>query len=281
MAEKKLPNNLSPEVLTRLEKIHGASTPFVSGLNDFNYTLGVPLLAGGFAFLFWDRVPTWFKDDDVLRNFTRFFQTNFRSFSGHADVTSSPASYIAGAVGYNIPLPGDVAAPASEFTTSYLEYTGSPGKAMIEKWFNALHDVNTGASLLGDLNIDFGDPMNWTADVLYIEVRKDFKNKKEDVVEFASYWRGVFPTNIPTIGDRQYSIGQQAGAPVEGQVTWAGVADLSPRVRKYALKVLKEKILNPDSEHYIKFVDTMGADQDTVDKITENDVLAKIYKDLE
>ena len=68
-----------------------------------------------------------------MKNFQRFFQANFRSFQGHQDVTSQPISYIASAVGYNVPIPGDVAAPSSEFNTTYLEYTGSPGKAMIER----------------------------------------------------------------------------------------------------------------------------------------------------
>jgi hypothetical protein len=57
MADKKLPSNLSPEVLTRLERINSYNTPFVNGITDFNYTLGVPLVAGGFAFLFFDRLP--------------------------------------------------------------------------------------------------------------------------------------------------------------------------------------------------------------------------------
>jgi hypothetical protein len=68
-----------------------------------------------------------------MKSFQRFFQINFRSFQGHQDVTSQPITYTAGAVGYAVPLPGDVAAPGSEFNTTYLEYTGSPGKAMIER----------------------------------------------------------------------------------------------------------------------------------------------------
>ena len=57
MADKKMPSNLSPEVLTRLDRINSYNTPFVNGITDFNYTLGVPLVAGGFAFLFFDRLP--------------------------------------------------------------------------------------------------------------------------------------------------------------------------------------------------------------------------------
>ena len=68
-----------------------------------------------------------------MSNFQRFFQANFRSFQGHQDVTSQPVSFIVSAVGYTVPIPGDVAAPVSEFNTTYLEYTGSPGKAMIER----------------------------------------------------------------------------------------------------------------------------------------------------
>lgn len=274
---KKIPNNLSPEVLTRLDRINNYNSPFVNGITDFNYSLGVPLIAGGFAFIFFDRLPAWFAEDDVMKNFQTFFQKNFRSFQGHQDVTSQPVSYIAGAVGYNIPLPGDVAAPGSEFNTTYLEYTGSPGKALIERWFNAMHDVNVGHSILGDIGVDYGDPMNWTTDILYFEVRKDFKNVNINPIEFASYWRGVFPTNIPTIGDHNYTLGQQGGGVVEGNINWAGVQDLSPRIRPYALAVLRNEILNPTSKFYIKLVDSMGADNDAAETITENDVLFNIY----
>ena len=278
MAEnKKLPSNLSPEVLTRLERINSYNTPFVNGITDFNYTLGVPLVAGGFAFLWFDRLPAWFADDEIMANFQRFFQANFRSFQGHQDVTSQPISYVMGAVGYNVPMPGDVAAPASEFNTTYLEYTGSPGKSMLERWFNAMHDMNIGVSLLGDMGVDYGDPMNWSADILYMEVRKDFKNPGVNPIEFASYWRGVFPTNVPTIGEHNYTLGQQGGGVVEGNVNWAGVQDLSPKIRPYALSVLREQILNPTSKFYIKLVDAMGADRDAQDTITEDDIIHKIY----
>lgn len=275
--KKQMPANLSKEVLDRLEKIKGHNSPFVNGIADFNYTLGVPLVAGGFAFIFFDRLPTWFADDDVMKHFKRFFQANFRSFNGHSDITSQPITYIAGAVGYQVPLPGDVAAPTSEFTTTYLEYTGSPGKGMIERWFNAMHDVNTGQSLLGDMGISYGDPMNWTADVLYFEVRKDFKRKTIDTIEFATYWRGVFPTNIPTMSDHNYMLGQQSGTAVEGNIQWAGVQDPSPLVKNYALEVLNEHILNAESPYYIKSLDSMGVDEDAKGSITEDDILHKIY----
>lgn len=277
MADKKLPSNLSPEVLTRLERINSYNTPFVNGITDFNYTLGVPLVSGGFAFLFFDRLPAWFSDDDIMKNFQRFFQANFRSFQGHQDVTSQPVSYIASAVGYTVPIPGDVAAPVSEFNTTYLEYTGSPGKSMIERWFNAMHDMNVGNSLLGDIGVDYGDPLNWTADVLYMEVRKDFKNASVNPIEFASYWRGVFPTNVPTISDHNYTLGQQGGGATEGNINWAGVQDLSPKIRPYALEILRNEILNPTSKFYLKYVDSMGADKDAQDTITEDDILYKIY----
>lgn len=284
MAEKKLPTNISQAVLDRLEKMTsgGNNTPFANSLVDFNYTLGVPLVPGSFSFVYIDRVPAWFKTDDVLKNFKRFFQGNLRSFEGHQDITSQPATYIAGAVGYNVPLPGDVAAPNSEFSTSYLEYTGSPGKAMIERIFNSLHDYNTGHSILGDIGVDYGDPMNWTIDVLYFTVRKDFKNNNKDIstIEFASYWRGVFPTNVPTIGDHNYQLGQAPGTPIEGRIQWAGVPDLSPRYRNYAFKVLHEEILNPESQtnSYIKFIDSLGVDENARGTIQEDDVLHQIYR---
>lgn len=285
MADKKIPTNLSQAVLDRLEKVTsgGNNTPFATGLVDFNYTLGIPLITGGFSFIYFDRVPKWFEKHDVMKHFKRFFQANFRSFDGHQDLTSQPVQYIAGAVGYNIPLPGDVAAPNSEFNTTYMEYTGSPGKAMLEIFFNALHDFRTGHSILGDIGWDFGDPMNWTVDVLYFEVRKDFKNNNKDIntVEFASYWRGVFPTTIPTISDHNYQLGQASGNVTEGRVTWAGVQDLSPRYRDYAFKILHEEILNPESEtnSYIRYLDSLGADEKARGTLQEDDdVLYQIYK---
>ena len=50
-----------------------------------------------------------------------------------------------------------------------------------------MHDVNVGHSILGDIGVDYGDPMNWTTDILYFEVRKDFKNVNINPIEFASY----------------------------------------------------------------------------------------------
>ena len=47
--------------------------------------------------------------------------------------------------------------------------------------------MNVGNSLLGDMGVDYGDPMNWSSDILYMEVRKDFKNTAVNPIEFASY----------------------------------------------------------------------------------------------
>jgi hypothetical protein len=87
----------------------------------------------------------------------------------------------------------------------------------------------------------------------------------------------VFPTNIPTIGDHNYTLGQQGGGATEGNINWAGVQDLSPKTKAYALTVLREEILNPTSKFYIKLVDSMGADKDAQNNITEDDIIHKIY----
>mgnify|MGYP000973079580 CR=1 FL=1 len=64
---------------------------------------------------------------------------------------------------------------------------------------------------------------------------------------------------------------------VEGNINWAGVQDLSPKVRPYALSLLRNEILNPTSKFYLKHVDSMGADKEAQATITEDDILHKIY----
>ena len=62
-----------------------------------------------------------------------------------------------------------------------------------------------------------------------------------------------------------------------GNLNWSGVAELSPRVKDYALTILRDGILNPTSKFYLKYLDTMGADREAAGTITEDDIMFKIY----
>lgn len=262
-----------------MEKLLGSSTPFFNGVDDsYGFTLGSPLVNGPFYFMFWDRLPNWFQTDPDLKYFQRLSQLNFRSWDGYSEITASPLTVTTGATGATMNIPGDINNQNAEFSTSYLEYTRSPMRRMIEKFFAAANgDPRTGATLLAEMGLEY-HPLNYTGNVLIMMVRKDFNNPNINPVEFAVYYPAVYPTNISGESGMSYQLGQQTI--VEGMINWAAsTAERGPKVEAYAWEVLKQHIINPNSPWYIKYVDSMSANKDAIDAISDTDkYIAEIFK---
>ena len=105
------------------------------------------------------------------------------------------------------------------FIMKYKEFVGLPGTMMGTSWMSFMED-----------NVDIDNSVN----MFYMELRKDFKETKDNPVVFASHWTDVVPSFVPEYPD----------ADADGHMTFYGIKNIYPDIKEQAWIIFKNNILN-------------------------------------
>ncbi len=242
-----------------LETIKGPASSFNTGLDNL-LTNKFSQLIVSHAYIYWLRVPSWFEQDDDLKFFRALTQRNFNAFDGVSDVTLNSADRL-GLNGNPIPVVAGVELGNNDFTIEHNESIGSPVRKMYQKWISLVRDPDTKISLYSRLfGVPYSDYEN-TGELMFMVVRQDANNEKDDILEFAMYYSGVFPTNVP-LSHFAFRRGQEE-APVLS-ISFKGTPKFGPLVDDFARRLLRDRVLviSPESEEGIgAYLDSYGTDE--------------------
>lgn len=236
-----------------LETISGTTSSFFTGFDD---TVNLPLdpFVSGYAFIYWVDLPSWFESDEDLKYFKTLSQKNFRSFQNVSGIELGTVTTNSGFANHEINWAGAVTRNNTEFTISHKEFSGGVMRKLYQKWISMIRDPRTGIALYPKLyGVDYG-ARNHTGQLLYIVTRPDVTNSDKSIVEYAAFYSNVLPTNVPLDTLYNFEIGSQDAPNID--ITFKGVPEIGPDVEAYALTVLQDKILNPEGDGYIPFVDS-------------------------
>lgn len=243
---------LKKTINTDLSKISGTTSSFFTGVDD-TVNLYLDPYVSGYAFIYWIEVPSWFEKDPDLKYFKELTQKNFRSFQGVNPIDLNTVTTQTGFAGHEINWVGDLNRGNTEFTISHKEFSGGVRRKLYQKWINMVRDSRTGIALYPKLyGVDYG-ARNHTGKLLYLTVRPDVTNTDKKIVEYACYYSNVFPTNVPLDTLYNFEIGNQDSPTID--ISFRGVPEIGPDVDEYAATILKDKIMNPEGDGYIPFVD--------------------------
>lgn len=200
----------------------------------------------GYAFIYWVSLPSWFEKDDDLKHFKTATQKSLRGVQGLADTTLQFATVNSGFAGNEANFVTGVQRGNTDFTLSFREYDGMPIRNLFRKWEGYIRDPNTGLCLYpSQFGVEYGC-RNHSGQLLYILVRPDANNANNgSVIEDAVLYLNVVPQNDPRAVLMNYQVGT-TDAVSEITVDMHGVPDMSPAVKEYAAKVLKDHILYAD-----------------------------------
>ena len=255
MTKKTIANDLS--------KITGTNNTFFSGGVEDQINLYQDRFTSGFAFIYWVDLPFWFEQDEDLKYYKQLSQLNFRAFNGVTSIDLDTASIITGFAGHETNTVTGINRNNTDFSITHAEYSGGVMRKMYQKWITMIRDPRTGTALYPRLyGCDYG-ARNHTGQLLYVMTRPDVTNTQKNIVEYACLYTNVFPTNVPLDSLYNFSLGDQDVPTID--ITFKGFPEIGPDVDRFALKILREKIMNfePDGE---------GQDwQDTLDTVEKAD----------
>lgn len=268
MAKKTIPSRLP------LDIVKGPN--YFTGIDDL-VNLNFEPYVGGYAFIYWLQLPSWFKDDPDLEFFKNFTEKNFNSFNGIEDIDMQTVEHITGFAGNQMAFAGDIQLGNTGFSIQHKEYSGGPVRKMYQKWISYIRDYRAGHSTYSKkFNVEYG-ARNHTGQLLYIVVRPSFTATQFSQVEYAALYTNVLPTNIPLSELYNFDRGSQESPLVN--INFRAYVEIGPDVEAFAEKILREHILhsdeNPDG---IPFLDAMGTDRDAVGALNQG-LLKEIYKD--
>lgn len=238
-----------------LDVISGATSSFFTGVDDA-VNLYLDPYVTGYAFIYWVDLPSWFEKDPDLKYFKQLTQKNFRSFQGVNGYDLNTIATQSGFAGNEMNYAGDVNRNNTEFSISHKEFSGGVMRKMYQKWFSLIRDPRTGIALYPKLyGVDYG-ARNHTGQLLYIVTRPDVTNTDKQVVEYAALYLNVFPTNVPLDTLYNFEIGSQDSPTIE--ITFKGYQEAGPDVEEFAAEILRDKIMSPEGDGYIPFVDELN-----------------------
>lgn len=260
-----------------VEKLNKVGT-FFNGVDPSTYAnIELDPFVTGYAFIYWISVPTWFEQDDDLKNFKVLTQKTLTSISGISDIELQENSIQYGFAGNEVSNPTGITRGNTDFTLGFKEYSGTPVTKMFSKWINYIRDPNTGiATYPKKFNVELSS-VNHTAQCLVIFMRPDVTNIDHDNIEKAFLYSHVYPTNIPYSSLYSYELGTQ-DSPTSVEINFKGVPLENAAVDAYARKVLKDEILNvsEDNNNAALFLDNLTpAHGENTDLLTSG-----ILKDL-
>lgn len=242
-----------------LSKVSGTTSSFFTGFDD-TVNLNLDPYVSGYAFIYWVELPSWFEKDPDLKYFKEMTQKNFRSFQGISPIQINTVTTQSGFAGHEIGWVGDLNRDNTEFTISHKEYSGGVMRKLYQKWVGMIRDPRTGIALYPKLyGVDYG-ARNHSASLLYIVSRPDVTNSTGKVVEYACLYTNVFPTNVPLDTLYNFEIGSQDSPSID--ITFRGVPEIGPDVEEYAADILRDKIMNPEGDGYIPFVDSFNSNEE-------------------
>lgn len=236
-----------------LSKISGTTNSFFTGADDTINLYTDPFVTG-YAFIYWVDLPSWFEQDPDLKYYKELSQKNFRSFNGVSPLTLNTITTQSGFAGNEIAWAGDMNRDNTEFTISHKEYSGGIMRKMYQKWLTFMRDPRTGIALYPKLfNVDYG-ARNHSGQLLYCVTRPDVTNTSKHIIEYACFYSNVIPTNLPLDSLYNFELGSQDSPTIE--ISFRGSPEIGPDVDEYAQKILTDKIMNPQGDGYIPFVDS-------------------------
>ncbi len=255
---------------------------FFTGADPTSFE-GVELdpFVSGYSFIYWVRLPEWFKEDEDLRYFQTLTQKTMVSFNGFSDVELQESSQQYGFAGNETSHVTGIQKGNTDFTIGFKEYSGTPLTKMVNKWVNLIRDKNTGIALYPKLyNVEYSS-RNHTGILLYISMRPDVTNTGKDNVEKAFLYSNVFPLNVSWSSLFNYELGS-VESPTSIDVNFKGVVLEGPEVDAYAKRVLDEKLLqiSEDNNNGLLFLNSIENNKATKSMFTSG-ILKEIYNNEE
>jgi len=241
----------------RLDGILTSGSSFFNGTDDMVNLSFTPIVTG-YAFIFWVKLPDWFKEDEDLQYFEAMTQKNFQSFQGLTDMELETATHQMGFNANEAQYATVLRKGNNDFTIRHKEYTQSPIRKMYQKWISYISDPRTGIAIY-PREFDGKYPYsakNHSAQLLYVMTRPDVYNTGAHSVEFAAFYTNVIPKTIP-LSQYAYEQGNQDSPTVE--INFSGVIEIGPDVEEYAGYVL-DSFLNGTGDGSFKFVDSFNTD---------------------
>lgn len=261
-----------------LSAVSGATSSFFTGFDD-TVNLYLDPYVSGYAFIYWVELPHWFEQDPDLKYFKELTQKNFRSFQGVSPIDLNTVTTQSGFAGHEINWAGDINRGNTEFTISHKEFSGGVMRKLYQKWIGLIRDPRTGIALYPKLyGVDYG-ARNHSASLLYVVSRPDVTNSTGKIVEYACLYSNVFPTNVPLDTLYNFEIGSQDSPSID--ITFRGVPEIGPDVEEYAADILRDKIMNPEGDGYMPFVDSFNSNEEaskTVNWGSTTSSLKNIYQ---
>ena len=248
-----------------LDTVSGTTSSFFTGVDD-TVNLYLDPFVTGYAFIYWVEVPSWFEKDDDLKYFKQLTQKNFRSFQGVGAFDLSTVTTQSGFAGHEINYAGLLSRSNTEFTISHKEYSGGVMRKLYQKWVSMIRDPRTGIALYPKLfGVEYG-ARNHSAQLLYIVTRPDVTNTEKKIVEYACFYSNVIPTNVPLDSLYNFEIGSQDSPTID--ISFRGVPEIGPDVEEYAANILAEKIMNPEGDGYLPFVDSYNTNTEATKAVS-------------
>jgi hypothetical protein len=242
-----------------LDSLGGVNSIF-TGVDDM-VNLNLNPYVTGYSFIYWVDLPAWFNKDPDLKYYKEMSQKNFKNFSGVDNITLNTVDQqVGGFTGAPAAFAGNIEKGNTEFSINHKEYSGGVMRKMYQKWISYIRDPRTGIALYPKLfNVDY-TAKNHTGQLLYIVTRPDVTNTSKNIVEYAAFYSNVMPTNIPYDALYNYEMGSQESPEIT--ISFKGFMENGPDVEAYAKQVLAQKIMSPEGDSYLPFVDSLGTNPD-------------------
>lgn len=257
-----------------LDSLGGVNSIF-TGVDDM-VNLNLNPYVTGYAFIYWVDLPAWFNKDPDLKYYKEMSQKNFKSFTGVEGMTLNTIDQqVGGFTASPAAFAGNIERGNTGFTLNHKEYSGGVMRKMYQKWISYIRDPRTGIALYPKLfNVDYS-AKNHSGQLMYIVTRPDVTNTGKNIVEYAAFYSNVIPTNIPYDTLYNYTMGEQDSP--ELSIEFKGFMENGPDVDAYARQILSERIMSPEGDGYLPFVDSLGTNP-TANDAFKSGTLKDIYK---
>ena len=237
---------------------------------------------GGYSFIHWIRVPSWFEQNEKLKYFKVYTQRFMTSFNGFTDVELQESSQQYGFAGNEVSFVTGIQKGNTDFTIGFKEFSGTPLTKMFNEWINMIRDKNTGIALYPSVYKVNHSARNHTAQLLYVSMRPDVTNIDGDNIEKAFIYANVFPINVAWSSLFNYELGSQE-SPTSIDVNFKGFLLEGDAVDAYAKEILKKEILNvsADNNNGHLFLTSLTEAGDAGTEVFTQGLLKEIYNNKE
>ena len=242
-------------IKTNLDFVSGTNNTVFTGIDDL-VNMNLDPYVTGYAFIYWVQLPSWFEKDQDLKYYKQLSQKNFRSFQGMSPIELQTAQHQMGFAAHEFDVATGITRGGNEFTISHKEYRGGVMRKLYQKWISMIRDPRTGIAIYPKrFDVEYGS-RNHTGQLLYIVTSPDVTNTGKNVIEHATFYSNVLPTNVPLDTLYNFEIGSQESPTID--ITFKGVPEFGPDVDEYAKRILDSKIMNTTGDSYLPFVDSYG-----------------------